>query len=519
MDTDIAWEECLADLPLDTKDLPPLNALSSSTSSQLPDIDLLELLTFEPNSDSVTSPEPTINPNLSPLCHTPPKSNFPNATAFTTSPPTSIFSDELSPLDTSSKSLSQSSAINGPTPLTTPSLTSSPPSSPSPTPSHTHASEKSRVDTGTASASKQQCAGAPLTDQSQLILEMSTRLASACAEATSLRKRIASLTSENRSLRCALDHANARLIAVAQAASAPPVPPAGPPVVVGLAHMTSDAAARVAGALTVSDTSADGGPRERKKRRRVTGAATTMACVMFMWGALMGTPGWLSSSSSSSRSQGNLPAVWHGKSGLSNVPVPSLPRSEAMRDAWQPNCMRMLEQLPDGSDTSSLSKDVKEEPMVIESVETKGNVIRDVEMEDEDALMTDNKMTVDVAEDKAAANVVARSDLDDPRHPRYSYVLCRDAQSAMDNLKACTSKMRRGEACGEPHTISLILPADVAGLDDDNQTRGDQPALAEVLCSITSVARIPVESSTESQSSLGSIVATVPETATVIADH
>lgn len=137
-------------------------------------------------------------------------------------------------------------------------------------------------------------------------------------------------------------------------------------------------------------------------------------------------------------------------------------------------------------------------------------------------LPTDKKLTVDVSEDKAAANLVANSDSKHLDHPQYSYVLCRDAQSAMDNLKACTSKMKQGESCGDPHTISLILPAKVVGLDDDNHTSLGQPALAEVQCSITSVAKIPNEVSIEEENTSTSsdrVIATVPETGTVIVDH
>lgn len=356
------------------------------------------------------------------------------------------------------------------------------------------------------------------------MLELSTRLASAGAEATALRKRVAALSSENRSLRAALDHANARLVAVAQAAAAhPPPQPQQPPVMLGLAHMTTDMASRIAGAITVSDTSVDDSPRNPKKRKRMTGAATTMACVMFMWGALVGTPAWLSSSNSSSRSQGNLPAVWKGDNSgpISNVPVPSVIRHD--RAGWQPNCMRVLEQLPDASQKDDSSQEsvndnvVKGEPMLIDEDEK----IHRTDAQGE-VLATDTKMFVDV-EDKAAAKVVARSDSRERADPQYSYVLCRDAQSAISNVKACTSRMKNGEPCGMPHTISLIMPAEAAGVDDGgNETNSRQPALAEVQCSIMSVARIPAESveSTKSDSaSYGRIIATVPETDTVVVGH
>lgn len=491
--TDFEWEDCVVDLPLDTsKTLPPLDALSSTSSTHLPHIDLLNLIVDEPDaidfsthdlqkpSRLCTPPPPhPMEETLSPLTMSPPLSH---------SPPLSLSPPPPPPNHTSSQSSATHAAPYHSLP---PPLSSSPPLAPI------------------------------LTDQSQLVLELSTRLASAGAEATALRKRVASLSAENRCLRAALDHANARLIAVAQAAAAHP--PAASPVMLGLAHVTTDVASRLAGALTVSDTSLDDSPRDRKKRKRMTGAATTMACVMFMWGAFCGTPAWLSSSASSSRSEGNLPAVWKGRepsNAMANVRVPNVVRHE--RD-WQPNCMRVLEQLPDASqpegaikEEEEVSKVIKGEPMIIDNEDVKMGEPRS------EGLETDSKMFVDV-EDKASANVVARADLADPRHPQYSYVLCRDAQSAIANVKSCASKMRNGQPCGMPHTISLILPAEAAGIDD-NDTDARQPALAEVQCSITAVARIPVEAvesvdAKGDSSPYGRVIASVPETLTVVRDH
>lgn len=569
MDVDIAWEECVGDLPLDTKNLPPLNALSSTCSSQLPAIDLLELLTYDHNNpDSGSARSPMAHEKLSHMCTTPPQETLSNVSPITQSPPSSSFSDFLTPMNEVCKTPSESSsAEHGNTTLPTSlSPTQSPPPSPFQT-AQAGSNKKPKVKNNRSSRKvlgDESLQPAPLlTDQSQLVLELSTRLASAGAEATALRKRVAALSSENRSLRAALDHANARLIAVAQAASAPPAPTTTTgattttttvatnpnchtgqqPVMLGLAHLTTtttDMTNHIANALTISDNSIDDNPRDRKKRKRMTGAATTMACVMFMWGALIASPTWLTGNSSASRTQPNLPAVWKGDATLPNVPVPSVPRVDRVRQSWQPNCMRVLKQLPDGSESAKV---LKPEPMLVAHVNDDDD--DDESQHNHDGLTTVNKMMVDVTEDKAAANVVANSDLTDPRHPLYSYVLCRDAQLAMDNLKACTSKMQNGQACGEPHTISLILPAKAAGLDDDeNKTRQGQPALAEVQCSIISVAKIPVDAnsvdgssssspvssspsdptlSTSSASihsaSRGRIIATVPETHTVIADH
>lgn len=584
MDVDIAWEECVGDLPLDTKNLPPLNALSSTCSTQLPAIDLLELLTYDHNNaDPGSVRSPIAHEKLSPMCTTPPQETFSNVSPITQSPPSSTFSDFLAPMNPECKTCSESSsAEHGNTTMPTSlSPTQSPPPSPFQKTQDAPNKNKNKKIKGKNDRSKRQVSDEHsslqqtplLTDQSQLVLELSTRLASAGAEATALRKRVAALSSENRSLRAALDHANARLIAVAQAASAPPVTTTTTtgatttattittnpncqntqqlhqhqhqqPVMLGLAHLTTrtaDMTNHIANALTISDHCIDDNPRDRKKRKRMTGAATTMACVMFMWGALIASPAWLTGDSSASRTQSNLPAVWKGDATLPNVPVPSVRRLDRDRQSWQPNCMRVLEQLPDGSESAKV---LKPEPMLVAHVNDDDDI--DDSQQNHDGLTTVNKMMVDVTEDKAAANVVANSDLTDPRHPLYSYVLCRDAQLAMDNLKACTSKMQNGEPCGEPHTISLILPAKAAGLDDDeNKTRqGQQPALAEVQCSIISVAKIPVDansvdgssssspvSASPSDSTLstlsasgrsasrGRIIATVPETHTVIADH
>lgn len=172
----------------------------------------------------------------------------------------------------------------------------------------------------------------------------------------------------------------------------------------------------------------------------------------------------------------------------------------------------------------------------------------------------ENQMTVDLNEDKQAlariedvhmkfGSAVATS------VPRYSYVLCRDAHVALDNVKACTQRMKNGLACGEPHTISLILPASAAGLSridgdlNDTADNGNHLDLAEVQCSVTAVARIPRPNQTAAKKfkgeSLhqqkqkhgkterhlhehghedaaaglyGKVIAMVPETGTVIAD-
>lgn len=472
MDADIAWEECIPDLPLDTNNLPPLNALSSSSDSSLQQLDLLDLLTFDQspdNNDNHQSKLPAPE-TLTPVSTPSDTDTHPN--------------ESLSHCTTNSNSDEEPTAQHTkPSPKTPPSHSSDihhthHPSSPPPC---------TKVDTS----------------QSDLVLELSTRLASAGAEATALRKRVASLAGENRSLRCALDHANARLIAVAQAAAAHP--PSSSPVVLGLAQVSNDVASRLGTALTVSDTT-DDSPRDRKKRKRVTGAATTMACVMFMWGALVGTPGMLKGSNSAFRSDGNLPAVWKGDNAAAVAPIASsVSRMLDSGDAWQPNCMRVLKELPDGTETKPQPK--SEDVMDVDESDHQ----EEVEEKKEKAMFVDMR-------DKKAAEVVAHSDRDDKRLPKYSYVLCRDAAAAVDNVKACADKMKSGEPCGQPHTISLIMPAAAAGLED-NATKGMQPALAEVQCSIMSVARIPVEAARgKSVNKLGRVIATVPETGTVIRD-
>lgn len=142
-------------------------------------------------------------------------------------------------------------------------------------------------------------------------------------------------------------------------------------------------------------------------------------------------------------------------------------------------------------------------------------------------------MFVDMRDRDAAASV-RRTDARDPRHPQYSYVLCRDAQAAMDSVRSCAANLGRGETCGAPHTISLIMPAEVADGPDGASARAtgarSSPVLAEVQCAVMSVARIPVEHAhakgAAASGSAGSgpvakygrVIATVPETGTVIRD-
>lgn len=486
MDADIAWEECIPDLPLDTNNLPPLNALSSSSDSSLNQLHLLDLLTFDHSSEVPDNSDIPPSPHQKlPLPHVfTPVSDIDTTHAESTSQCTS---DSVTPTHPPNQKL----------------------------PSYT-------------TISRDHHNTPPTSPESDLVLELTTRLASAGAEATSLRKRVAALSVENRSLRASLDHANARLIAVAQAAAAQP--PASSPVMLGLAQLPTDMATRFSSALTVSDTS-DDSPRDRKKRKRVAGAATTMACVMFMWGALVGSPGLMKGSSTTSfRSEGNLPAVWKGERGgaVANGNAVAavadddrLHRRRTHVEGWQPNCMRVLSELPDGSeiedsgsgpdeddtDSDCSAADVNKMHGVNHVSSSTGRLVK----KEAEEMFVDMK-------DEASANVVAHSDAKDASQPQYSYVLCRDTRAAIDSVRGCSDKIKRGEACGQPHTISLILPAATAGMGDDNETGvAHQPALAEVQCSILSVARIPVDPSTgKIEGKHGRVLATVPETGTVI---
>lgn len=134
------------------------------------------------------------------------------------------------------------------------------------------------------------------------------------------------------------------------------------------------------------------------------------------------------------------------------------------------------------------------------------------EEEDDKKEQMPNEMFVDV-HDEQAANVVATAEHYERQLPDYSYVLCRDAANAVDNVKACAKRMEKGETCGQPHTISLILPASAAGLGKENGT-DSLVELAEVQCTITSVARIPYPTTTTTnlqQAKHGKIIAKVPE--------
>eukprot|EP00178_Gracilaria_changii_P017913 TRINITY_DN510_c0_g1_i1.p2 TRINITY_DN510_c0_g1~~TRINITY_DN510_c0_g1_i1.p2 ORF type:complete len:509 (+),score=92.11 TRINITY_DN510_c0_g1_i1:5862-7388(+) len=503
IDADIAWEECIPDLPLDTNNLPPLNALSTDSSHNL---DLLDLLNFESDKtpDSIATPGrlpsvESLSTSTEPLTVT--------AESFSHSQETLSQCTEHSTMATSqtppprmvhlpSDQSTVGSRISSPSHTASeeiPSPQQSAPASPQPAKRRIPNKPKSRRPKRATKRKETES-----NSKDSLVLELTTRLASASAETAALRKRVASLTQENRSLRAALDHANARLVAVAQAAAAvPPTTTSQPPVVVGLAQMSQEVAGRISGALTVNDME----EAPRKKRKRVTGAATTMACVMFMWGAFIGTPGLLKAASKVFGGEdSNLPAVWKGGSDPASS-VPAVPISR-LQESWPPNCMTVLKELP--------SKSTEDEPTDLGSNPVKQeNIIID----EEDEKVSAEKMFVDMR-DEDAAKVVALADTRDRSQPQYSYVLCRDAKAAISNIRACSESKKNGEACGPPHTISLILPASAAGMDDENST-DSLPALAEVQCNIMSIARIPVDSMNDG-SSYGRVIATVPQSGTVI---
>lgn len=350
--------------------------------------------------------------------------------------------------------------------------------------------------------------------------ELSKRLDASISENAVLRKRVATLVAENRALRDGLVGANARLAAVA-AVTNQQVPQRMPqqvqqqvqqqtqqthqtPMLYGLAQVSADVAKHLAGAFTVSDASTDiddssgddsvDHARRRKRRRVATGTATTMACFMFMFGFFFSTPTLVSQAQGpSERTDANLPAVWLADG--SEAPVPAVKKASspaagaAGPDVWTPNCVRPLEQLPSNPDTADHSAHVHG-PMF-------------VSMDDGDA----------------SHAAVARIDRFDAKHPpQYEHVLCRDAESAADNVRSCSERLRRGEQCGLPYTLSLIMPAAAAGLEDDNDTdsRSAGPALAEVHCIVSTVTRIPssaaaASSSAHAASGYGRIVTAVPQ--------
>ena len=454
MDADIAWSD-IPELSLDTHSLPPLNALSTS-SEALPQLDILDLLSID--SSTATTDLPTT--------------------------PTSDTDTQPSSLSACTDSASE------------PSFDSSTPR------------KKPRSETCKSASAPQK---ADHSNHSELVLELTTRLSAAGVESSTLRKRVAHLTAENRSLRAALDHANARLLAVAQAAAAPTtiqaVPDAHgtPTLVLGMPIQNQSMAMPEA---TPSAVVIEEEP-PRKKRKRVSGAATTMACVMFIWGALVGTPGLISNAY---RSDGNLPAVW-SKGGVNpgvNVPaVSGVARIKEEDMTWQPNCVRVMNvpQLPDGKEEGKIDEPPQDEMQVDSNT---GNAAVKIE----DKIIDDMYVNLD---DSRAAKIVTNADVEDRRElrrPEYSYVLCRDADKAMDSIKSCSEKVKRGERCGQPHVISLILPATAAGLEVENDTN-IEPALAEVQCEILSVAKLP-NPGKDIKPGMGRVVGAVSESRTVM---
>ena len=278
------------------------------------------------------------------------------------------------------------------------------------------------------------------------LTEVSTRLNAATTENAALRSRVAELVRENRSLRTNLDVAQKQ----AQAN----------PLLLGLAKVSAEAAGALASALhTVPK------PPPGKKRKRAA-MGKTLACVMLMCGFFFGSPSVLNDTE---RTDANLPAIWSGESKNGLVRSTTRPTTTDTTPPVRPSlCLRTLEQLPPPELASKTRDEIRLKNW--KSSKTK--------------LQSDNMNGAPVAAAIEPAMKKHRID-------QFSYVLCRDAPDAVQQVSACSKKMQQGRACGSPHEISLIMPAAaLRGEENFDGTVDKDDDYAEVKCNIMSVRRI-----------------------------
>lgn len=299
-------------------------------------------------------------------------------------------------------------------------------------------------------------------DSAAALAEISTRLRAANSETSALRARVAQLVRENRHLRSSLQTANEKLHAKN-------------PLLLGLAHVSADVATTLSAALSIqpqnstnANTAATAQPPTKKRKRAAAGK--TLACLVLMCGFFFGTPSLLNSENENKSA--NLPAVW-SPSPLVKVSTPPVrPRY----------CIRTLEQLPAASAT----------------VPEKAASSSDSDHEEEEK------------EASPQSRAVERQHSTKPPN-QFSYVLCRDSSTALEHVRACSQRLSVGKKCGDPHSISLIMPASAVGLDSTSDVGEDE--YAEVHCNIVSVARIPhaVSSNVQARNPYGRVMATVPD--------
>ncbi len=286
--------------------------------------------------------------------------------------------------------------------------------------------------------------------------EVSARLKAASTENAALRTRVADLVRENRSLRSNLDVAQKQ----AQAN----------PLLLGLAQVSAEAAGALANALNTVPK-----PPPGKKRKRAA-AGKTLACLVLMCGFFFGSPSVIKDAE---RTDANLPAIWSGESKRGVVARSNHANAEGNRVATPPVrpslCLRTLEQLPPPELASKTEDEINSENK------------QAVKMEPE-------TVSVNVTPAAAAAQGAVEPAMKKRRVDQFSYVMCRDAPDAVQQVSACSKKLQQGHACGAPHEISLIMPAaalrDEESLEGGEMDKEEEDSYAEVKCSIVSVRRI-----------------------------
>lgn len=249
--------------------------------------------------------------------------------------------------------------------------------------------------------------------------ELSARLKSATAETASLRGRVAELVRENRQLRTSLDTAKS-----------------ANPLLLGLAHVSAEAASSLAAALAPRNV-AQQQPVGKKRKRAAAGK--TLACLVLMCGFFFGTPSVLDPDRT------DAVAVWGG---ASNNAIATRPVAPPVRPS---HCLRTLEQL------------APPEPAVVAPPPA----------------LEDNQLVVSPPASKEERHKPAQ----------FGYVMCRNSSAALEHVSECQRKQSVGKKCGAPHSISLIMPA--AALSDSLHDDDDDDVYAEVLCNVVSVSRIP----------------------------
>ena len=297
--------------------------------------------------------------------------------------------------------------------------------------------------------------------------EVSARLKAASTENAALRTRVADLVRENRSLRGNLDVAHKQ----AQAN----------PLLLGLAQVSAEAAGALASALNTVPKP----PPPGKKRKRAA-AGKTLACLVLMCGFFFGSPGVIKDAE---RTDANLPAIWSGESKRGvvrsnhastndkNAPEGSGIATPPVRPSL---CLRTLEQLPP-PELASKTEDIKNE------LENK----KPIKVELETVNMNVARVNDATAATSATTAAAVEPAIKKRRVDQFSYVMCRDAPDAVQQVSACSKKIQQGHACGSPHEISLIMPAAaLRGEDNLEATVDKDDDYAEVKCNIVSVRRI-----------------------------